>query len=95
MIRYELNDLEFVEYRIIKIRKDFRELISKEEFMKEKEFMTLVQGLDQLDNSPKLMKKTSLFIDNYGVISDSDNEIINYSNWLREKLPRKNRSVTA
>ncbi len=95
MIRYELHDLEFVEYRILKIRKDFRDFLQKAEYLKEKEFITILPGLGQLENSPKLLKKITQFIENYGIDTDSDNEIINYANWLREKLPRKKRHVSA
>jgi len=89
MVRYELRDLEYLEYRILKIRKDFKDLLRKEEFLKEKEFMTLVTGLEMAGGEPKLLKKIHQFIDNYGVSSDSDNEIINYGNWLKDKIKKK------
>ncbi len=89
MIRYELRDLEYLEYRIQKIRKDFKDLLRKEEFLKEKEFMALVPGLELGAGEPRMLKKTQQFIDNYSVSSDSDNEIINYGNWIKEKIKKK------
>jgi len=89
MIRYELRDLEYLEYRIAKLRKDFRDLLRREEFLKEKEFMSLVPGLDLAGGAPKILKKIEQFIDNYKVSSDSDNEIINYGNWIRDKIKKK------
>ncbi len=89
MIRYELKDFEYLEYRIAKIRKDFKDLLRKEEFLKEKEFMTLVAGLELGSGESKLLKKIMIFVDNYGISSDSDNEIINYGNWIKEKIKKK------
>lgn len=89
MIRYELRDLEYLAYRITKIRKDFGDLLKREEFLKEKEFMALLPGLDLAGGTPKLLNRIEQFIDNYKVSSDSDNEIINYGNWIREKIKKK------
>ena len=89
MIRHELRDLEYLEYRILKIRKDFKDLLKKEEFLKEKEFMSILPGLDLAGGEPRTLKKIHLFIDNYNVSSDSDNEIINYAAWINEKLKKK------
>ncbi len=89
MIRFELKDFEYLAYRILKIRKDFKDLLRKEEFLKEKEFMTLVAGLEMAGGETKLLKKIMVFIDNYGISHDSDNEIINYGNWIKEKIKKK------
>lgn len=89
MIRYELRDLEYLEYRILKIRKDFKDLLRKEEFLKEKDFMSLVPGLEIAGGNPKLLLKISKFIENYSVSNDSDTEIINYANWIKEKIKKK------
>ncbi len=92
MIRYELKDIEYLEYRILKIRKDFKDLLRKEEFLKEKDFMALVPGLELAGTNPKMINKIKLFIDNYSVTNESDTEIINYAIWVKEKI-RKKRSI--
>jgi hypothetical protein len=92
MIRYELRDLEYLDYRIQRIRKDFRDLLRLEEYVKEKEFLAIIPSLEVAGGNPKLLKKITLFIDNYKVATDTDNEIINYGNWLNDKI-RKKRTI--
>ncbi len=89
MVRYELKDFEYLDYRIIKIRKDFKSLLKKPEFLKEKEFLSIVGKLDLGRNEPAGIKKISQFIDNYKYASDMDDEIINYGTWLKEKMKKK------
>ncbi|HMT28330.1 MAG TPA: hypothetical protein PKD91_03515, partial [Bacteroidia bacterium] len=89
MIRYELRDLEYLEYRITRMKKDFKELLKKEEFLKEKDFMIIIARLHFLGGEPTLMKKINIFIDKYKNSDDGDDEIINYGNWLKEKIKKK------
>ena len=89
MIRYELRDFEYLDYRIAKIRKDFRDLLKNEVFLKEKDFMQIIPRLYHAAGQPALLKKITVFIDKYKDSGDSDDEIINYGNWLVEKIKRK------
>ncbi|MBL0342807.1 MAG: hypothetical protein IPP71_19110 [Bacteroidetes bacterium] len=89
MVRFELRDLEYLEYRIAKMKKDFKELLKKDEFLKEKDFIQLMAQLDLIGGKPALLKKTHIFIDKYKVSGDSDDEIINYGAWLKEKIKKK------
>lgn len=89
MVRFELKDSEYVVYRVNRIRKEFRDLLRSEEFLKEKEFLGLILQLDTSRQHPAFQKKISQFIDNYQFSSDSDDEILNYAAWLKEKNKRK------
>jgi len=89
MIRYELRDLEYLEYRITRMKKDFRELLKKEEFLKEKDYMLIISRLELAGGEPATLRKINFFIDKYKNSGDSDDEIINYGNWLNDKIKRK------
>lgn len=89
MIRFELRDLEYLEYRIARMKKDFRDLLKKEEFLKEKDFMLIIARLDIAGGEPSTLRKINLFIDKYRNSGDSDDEIINYANWLNDKMKKK------
>jgi hypothetical protein len=89
MIRYELRDMEYLEYRIGKIRREFTDFLRKSEFLKEKEFLNLIGKLETEIHKPQFVKKTTQFIDIYKDVEDSDTEILNYANWLAEKTKRK------
>jgi tetratricopeptide (TPR) repeat protein len=89
MVRYELKDFEYLEYRITRIRKDYKSILRQEEFLKEKEFLGIVHNLDFNKSDPKGIRKINQFIDTYIFTTDSDDEIINYGNWLKDKIKKK------
>ncbi len=89
MIRYELRDFEYLEYRIAKMKKDFRDLLKKEEFLKEKEFMFIITRLEMAGGESSTLRKINIFIDKYKNSGDSDDEILNYGNWLNDKIKKK------
>ena len=92
IIRFELRDLDYLEYRIGRIRKDFKDLLKENQFLKEKEFLSIILTMTNstADLSDKsLIKKCSEFIDKYKVTEEGDDEILNYTNWLQEKFGRK------
>lgn len=89
MIRYELRDMQYLEYRIQKIRREFRDFLRRPEFLKEKEFLNLIGRLETDSSKPAFVKSISQFIDNYKDTDESDAEILSYANWLSEKSKRK------
>ena len=89
MVRFELNDFEYLDYRIGRIRKDFKNLLRNEEFLKEKEFLLIISKLQIAEHSRTTNRKIIQFIDNYTDSSDGDDEIINYSYWLKAKIKKK------
>jgi hypothetical protein len=89
MVRFELKDQEYLDYRIARIRKDFKEFLKKEEFLKEKDFLSIITRLEMARGESTFIKKVANFIDNYKLAEASDDEIINYANWLNDKMKRK------
>jgi tetratricopeptide (TPR) repeat protein len=89
MVRYELSDFEYLDYRIGRIRKDFKDLIRNQEFLKEKEFLLIISKLQIADQSRATMKKMKQYVEKYKDYSDGDDEIINYTHWLNSKIKRK------
>jgi hypothetical protein len=91
MVRYELKDLEYLDYRIRRIRKDYRELLKKEEYVKEKEFLNILSTMSFTRNMAAKDKKIKNFIQQFQSSGDSDDEIISYSNWLTDKSRNRER----
>jgi tetratricopeptide (TPR) repeat protein len=89
MVRFELHDFDYLEYRIRQIKKDFRQFLRQPEFMKEKEFLGIILQLDYSKTIPSKLNKINQFIDNYKDTSESDDEIINYGTWLSDKIKKK------
>lgn len=92
MVRYELRDFEYLEYRAGKIKKEFRDLLRHEGFLKEKDFLNIITRLETARHEPAFQRQMNNFIDKFKVSGGSDDEIINYSIWLKEKN-RKKRSL--
>lgn len=89
IIRFELKDLDYLEYRIGRIRKDFKELLRENQFLKEKDFLTVLLHMTNATGDLKdkqLRKKSMEFIDKYKVRDEGDDEILNYTTWLTEKF---------
>jgi hypothetical protein len=86
MIRYELGDMDYLEHRIDRIRKEFNNLLKKAGYVRQKE---MVRVLETLMNTT-VIKKEKQLLDQLleGVLkeSSSDTDIINYRDWLTGKL---------
>ncbi|HEX5003624.1 MAG TPA: hypothetical protein VFW78_14115 [Bacteroidia bacterium] len=89
IVRYELRDLDYLDYRTGRLRKDFRALLKTDEFLKEKDFLTVLTIMANSTGDLKekqIRKKITTFIDSYTKAEESDNEILNYSAWLKDKI---------
>jgi hypothetical protein len=89
MIRYELRDMDYVTYRINRMKKDFKEILKQEQFLKEKEFIYLISRMEHYGHEATFRKKLTEFLDKHKDTDGSDDEIINYSNWIKEKTKKK------
>lgn len=86
MIRYELNDFEFIENRINQIRREFKDLLSEKLFIREQEIIKLIGAMlttQSLKKDKVVQKKIASFLKLQ--LSSSDSDIINYNTWLKEK----------
>lgn len=90
IIRYELNDFDFLEHKINQLKKDYDQLLIKKEHVREEEFIDI---LKRMMTTRSIKKDQHLFalINKFMEIKSKkhipdDTEIINYNNWLRSKL---------
>ena len=86
MIRYELQDYDFLEHKIVQIKKDYKVLLAKKEHEKEKQFIDIVKNMivtDNIKRDKNVHEQIRKFINN-NVLDDT--EIIKYNNWLQVKI---------
>lgn len=89
IIRYELLDFDFLGTRINQIKKHFKEMLSKPEHEREKEFISILNKMifvPELGKNKKLCSQVEKFI--FSDITLNDKEIINYSAWLKGKFKK-------
>ena len=89
MIRYELKDFDVLESKIKQTRKEFKEYFSKKENSRETLMVDVIEKL----MAPEPVRKQSLLMNRIRkeilARTDADNsdaEILNYRNWLMEKV---------
>lgn len=90
MIRFELGDFDYIEQRIVQLKKEFKKEFAMKEFEKETGLMKIILLLMN-SASVKADKKLVLSVKQFigklqGMESAEDGEIINYADWLLEKI---------
>lgn len=89
IIRYELQDFDILEIKIKQVKKDYREVLSKKETAREKEMLFIIHRLivtDQIKKDKVLYGKIQMVLQAEDRQAEGDAEIINYKNWLKEKI---------
>ncbi|MCB9361574.1 MAG: hypothetical protein H6587_11090 [Flavobacteriales bacterium] len=86
MTIYEVGDIDFFDYQLKYIRKNFQQLLEKEEYIRESAF---IQVLDKIE-STKAQKTIQEFLDSHNNTDVAKNDIINYNEWLNFKLKKGN-----
>lgn len=89
IIRYELNDFDFLEYRMKQVGKDFKELLATKENDREKLLLEIISELiytNSIRSNKELSAKITDFIDEDKIEDRLYSEMINYNNWLSKKL---------
>lgn len=88
LIRLELGDTDFLEYRMKQIRKDFRTQLEGKEHVREAMLLNLIADMflkgiplrsEEMKNRIKLFTKTTS-------PRSEDAELVNYNGWLERKL---------
>lgn len=85
IIRYQLGDFDVLNYKLAQVRKEFKDLIAREDFLNEKEILDLVRLMVQtpvLRKNKQLVARIRKFIEREGDKETGDTEVINYRNWL-------------
>ena len=89
IIRFELTDFDFLEYRIAQLKKDYANLLEKEENTREKEFMEIILSMmitQEIEKNKTLLTRIKNFMKQTDDIGIDDTEMINYNSWLKGKL---------
>lgn len=88
LIRLELGDTDFLEYRMKQIRKDFNEQLQNEENIRESILLQLISDIflkgisvrtEEMKNRIKHFTRTTSK-------GKQDSELVNYNDWLERKL---------
>ena len=89
MIRFDMKEYEFIEYRIKQIFKEYKDFLAKSEAAKEVEFMQLIQKAAE---SPGILRKpdfrdqTRKYLQTYSNEWTKEEVLFRYNEWLEEKL---------
>jgi len=86
IIRYELDDVDTLEYKLKQVKKDFRGMLTEKENSREKEMVDIISSMiktGRVRNDKLLVKKIQNLLKQEVA---SDTEIIHYRHWLKEKL---------
>lgn len=89
MIRYELNDFDYLEHKSERIRKEYAALLKKEEYTRQKQMVLVIDKMvksDGIKKNKQLLKEINVLLDGILLNSTSDTDIINYSDWLKAKV---------
>lgn len=85
IIRFELNDLEFIKGRLQRIQKDFAKLLKNNAYKRQKLMLNILEHLSANNKKQKtkqLNKLIQLLVGS-SVESSSDSDLINYNDWLK------------
>jgi hypothetical protein len=88
LIRLELGDTDFLEYRMKQIRKDFKEQLENQENVRESMLLNLISGmfLKGVSLRSEEMKDRILLFTKTTSPRSEDAELVNYNGWLEQKL---------
>ncbi len=89
MIRFELNDYDYLEHKSDRIRKEYSVLLKKEEYVRQKHLIVVIEKMmksDRIKKNKQLLKEINMLLDGIMLNSSSDTDIINYSDWLKMKV---------
>jgi hypothetical protein len=89
IIRYELEDFDFLEHKIEQVRKDFRSLLNKKEYTRQQKIIDIIQLMTRSKSDKR--DKTLIQMMNKLVLEghaeeEAHNDLINYNTWLKPKM---------
>jgi len=89
IIRYELEDFDFLEHKTEQVKKDFQKLLNKTEYERQQKIIDIIQLMtrSQTDKRDKTLKSMMNKLVQ-GRLSDeeSHSDLINYNTWLKSKM---------
>ncbi len=87
--RYELQQSDVIEYKMARLKKEYKQLLAMESHREEKEMLEILRKmLNTADykNDQKLLEKMAAFVDWTRNNNKEDGVIIDFGNWLQSKL---------
>ena len=91
LIRIELDDTDFLEYRMKQIRKEFTKQLENQENVREQMLLDLISDMflkGKSRRSEEMKDRIKLFTKTTSPRSE-DAELVNYNGWLEQKLTAK------
>ena len=89
MIRYELKDFDVLEIKLRQVKKDFKEFFSRTSNEREVLMINIIGRLiekETLRSEKSLLNQAKQLIISPTKKESSDADILNYKNWLKEKI---------
>ena len=89
IIRFELSDFDTIESRLKYIRRIYKEILSNEDFSRDKQLIEIISKLiycNNLQQDKKLLGKINILISKIDDDMADDVDVINYNTWLSSKL---------
>lgn len=88
IIRLELNDLEFLEYRTAQIKKEYKDLLQQKENIREEKLLEIIRhaALHSIVKGDKKLKMLAEEFMKEEQPEASDTDVINYGKWLKGKI---------
>jgi len=87
--RYELQQMDVLEYKMNRLKKDYKALLIDDDHFAEREILEILKrmlNVADLKNEPKLLEKMRSFSDWTRNNELEDGVIIDYGNWVRQRL---------
>ncbi|MGQ0828166.1 MAG: hypothetical protein ACT4ON_07215 [Bacteroidota bacterium] len=89
MIRYELEDFDYLEHKIERTKKEYPALLKKAEYNRQKQMILVINAMMRSEGIKKdkaLLKQINQLLQGAMGNSSTDSDIINYGDWLNAKL---------
>lgn len=90
MLRYELGDVDYLEHRLERVKKEYAALLKGGEYARQKCMLQVLELLgkanEPLKKEKQLQKQLSRSLEKELLGSSTDSDIINYTDWLKNKL---------
>ncbi|MFZ5552696.1 MAG: hypothetical protein ACOZCO_06245 [Bacteroidota bacterium] len=89
LVRFELEDTDYIETQVPKIKRNYKELLNKEEYHRQQLMLDILFKLITTSNpsaDKPLMKKAAQLLDVEEDKATADSDLLNYNWWIRKRF---------
>lgn len=89
IVRYELTDFDFILMRIKQVQNDFKSILTELAFTREKQMLLFIKAIinnSTIQSKGRVNEDIQHFIKEYKNTNQDDSGIINYADWLIQKI---------